>query len=279
MSTPKNQSVLKAFAMLKSFHGPDEWVTSSELSRRAGLPEASGYRLIQTMEQIGAVVRGPRGRYRPGMLLVSLSRNVAIGELLHQASRNILVDLADRLDATVHLGVLEGGMVTYVAKVSTPRAFPANTRLGSQLEAYCSGLGKVLLAALPREQLESFALEGDLVALTPYTITDPVMLLAEIDKVRVQGFALDDREYHSDMRCISVPIRDAEGRTVAAMSASEHASRMTPERQSEVRAVLMQAANLLARKICPSLPPVEDMLRSRARTEPLPDRLAPVHES
>jgi len=63
------------------------------------------------------------------------------------------------------------------------------------------------------------------------------------------------------------------------MSASEHASRMTPERQSEVRAILLQAAGSLARKICPSLPPVEDMLRSRPRPEPLPDSLAPVHES
>ena len=72
MATPRNQSVFKAFAMLKSFRDPGEWLTSSELSRRANLPEASGYRMIQTLEEIGAVVRGPRGRYRPGMLLVSL---------------------------------------------------------------------------------------------------------------------------------------------------------------------------------------------------------------
>lgn len=55
---------MKAFAILKAFHDPEEWVTSCELSRRAKLPEASGYRLIQTLEDIGAVVRGPRGRYR-----------------------------------------------------------------------------------------------------------------------------------------------------------------------------------------------------------------------
>ena len=62
MATPKNYSVMKAFALLKAFHDPDEWLTSCELSRRANLPEASGYRLIQTLEEIGAVVRGPRGR-------------------------------------------------------------------------------------------------------------------------------------------------------------------------------------------------------------------------
>src|SRR5580692_3391909 len=109
MATPKTLSVFKAFAILKAFNGSDDWLTSCELSRRAGLPEASGYRLIQTMEQIGAVVRGPRGRYRPGMLLLSLSRNVSVGELLHEASRSIIAGLAERLNVTVHLGVLEGG--------------------------------------------------------------------------------------------------------------------------------------------------------------------------
>ena len=78
----KNQLVLKAFAVLSCFQRSDEWVTGGELSRRANLPQASGYRLIQTLEKIGAIIRGPRGRYRPGMLLVSLSQNVAIGELL-----------------------------------------------------------------------------------------------------------------------------------------------------------------------------------------------------
>ena len=171
MATPKNHSVMKAFAILKAFHDPEEWVTSSELSRRAGLPEASGYRLIQTLEDIGALVRGPRGRYRPGLLLLSLSHNVTINELLRDASQPLMSELAKRLQLTVHLGVLEQGMVTYVAKLSVPGAFAVHTRVGAQLEAYCSGLGKVLLAALPEQEVDSFVLDGELIALTPYTIT------------------------------------------------------------------------------------------------------------
>ena len=158
MSTPRNQSVIKAFRMLKSFARPDEWLTSSELSRRAGLPEASGYRLIQTLEELGAVVRGPRGRYRPGMLLLSLSRNVDIGNLLHEASQGMIVELARRLDVTLHIGMLEDDMVTYVSKVGTPTSFSSHTQLGAQLEAYCSGLGKVLLAALPEPEARAIHL-------------------------------------------------------------------------------------------------------------------------
>jgi DNA-binding IclR family transcriptional regulator len=252
MATPINQSVLKAFAMLNCFHRPDEWLTNCELSRRAGLPEASGYRLLQTLERVGAVIRGPRGRYRPGMLLVSLSHNVAIGDLLREASREIITELSTRLNLTIHLGILENGMVTYIAKVCTPTSLSVHTRLGSQLEAYCSGLGKVLLAALPPAQLDEVIHEGNLVALTPYTITDRAQLRAELTKVRAIGYAMDDREIRVDMRCLAVPVRDAEGRTVAAMSATDHAERMTEARQADIREALFAAADALGLKIFPS---------------------------
>lgn len=251
MATPKNHSVMKAFAILNAFHDPEEWVTACELSRRAHLPEASGYRLIQTLENLGAVVRGPRGRYRTGLLLVSLSRNVTVSELLRDASRALMTEWSARLNLTLHLGVLEQGMVTYVAKVAPPGAFPVYTKVGGQLEAYCSGLGKVLLAFLPNEQMESVVMDGALVALTPHTITNAQALRAELKCVREQGYALDDRENQADMRCIAVPVLDREGRAVAALSASGDAQRMTQERQLEIRDALFGVAAQLRDKLYP----------------------------
>jgi DNA-binding IclR family transcriptional regulator len=251
MATPKNQSVLKAFRMLQGFHDPAEWLTSCELSRRANIPEASGYRLIQTLEQIGAVVRGSKGRYRPGMLLVSLSHNVAIGDLLREASHKIITDLAYRLDLTIHIGLLEGGMVTYIAKVFTATSLSPHTRLGLQLEAYCSGLGKVLLAALPQDQLDGFIMDGDLVALTPNTITDRTVLRGELEKVRARGYAIDDCEIRADMRCLAVPLHDADRRVVAAISATDSAERMDEFRQTEVLIALQEASRALEYKVFP----------------------------
>lgn len=254
MSTPRNHSVFKAFAMLKSFATPYEWVTSSELSRRAKLPDASGYRLIQTLEELGAVTRGPKGRYRPGMLLVSLSEKVIISDLLHEAGREIVEVVAQRLDATLHVGIFEGGMVTYVTKVSTPNSFVLHTRRGAQLEAYCSGLGKVLLAALPDEDLETFIMEGELVALTPNTIVEPGKLRARLDEVRRDGFAMDDREIRLDMSCLAVPILHPQGRTIAAISATERAEEMTPERVETIRLALQQAAREISARVFPAEP-------------------------
>ncbi|MGI4876971.1 MAG: IclR family transcriptional regulator [Janthinobacterium lividum] len=251
MATPRNQSVIKAFTMLKSFHHSDEWVTSSELSRRAKLPEASGYRLVQTLEDLGAITRGARGRYRPGMLLVSLSQKVIIGDLLCEASHEIIDALSRRLDMTLHIGMFEGGMVTYVTKASTPTSFVLHTRPGAQLEAYCSGLGKVLLAALPVDRLEDYLMEGELVALTPYTVTEPRRLRAQLENVRDQGYAIDDREIRAEMRCIAVPIVDGSGCSIAALSASGSIERMDSDTLEMLRGSLTSAAAAIGHRISP----------------------------
>jgi DNA-binding IclR family transcriptional regulator len=247
----KNNLVRHAFAILQAFRGSEDWLTSRELSQRARLPKSTGHRLILTLEELGAVVRGPHGRYRSGMLLVSLSHNVAIAELLREVSQKIMHELAGRLHLTVHLGALEEGMVTYIAKVSTPSAFPPYTRVGSKLEAYCSGLGKVLLAALRPEQIENFMLDGDLVALTPYTITDRARLCAELEHVRQQGYAVDDREYQANMRCIAVPVYDGEARVVAALSVTAESEKLPPDEQRQISNDLIVAAAQITQRLKP----------------------------
>src|ERR1700755_1823631 len=92
VATPKNYSVIKAFAILRAFEDADGWLSSCELSRRANLPIASGYRLIQTMEDIGIITKGKRGQYRPGMLLLSISRGVRLLDLLRDVGAPILKD-------------------------------------------------------------------------------------------------------------------------------------------------------------------------------------------
>jgi DNA-binding IclR family transcriptional regulator len=243
--------VVKAFHLLQSLRTGNDWLTSAELSRRANLPEASGYRLIQTLEEVGAVVRDPRGRYRPGMLLVALSEGVTADDLLREASYPILRELSARLRTTVHIGVMEEGMVTYLAKVDEAGRDAVLTKVGAQLEAYCTGLGKVLLAGFLDEDLDAFLAEGELVPLTEHTITEPAVLRREIQRIRERGYAIDDREIVPDLRCVAVPIRDGDGETVAALSASDNWTRMGEERQGEVRDLLLAASAAITRKLYP----------------------------
>lgn len=252
MGPVRNNLVRNAFAILQAFRSSDDWLTSRELSQRASLPKSSGHRLILTLEELGAVVRGPHGRYRPGMLLVSLSQTVGIAQLLREAAGRTMQDLAERLDVTVHLGLLEDGMVTYIDKVSAANAFPTPTRVGSTLEAYCSGLGKVLLAALPPDRLENFMLDGELIALTPKTITERSRLCAELERIALQGYAVDDCEYQANLRCIAVPVGDGAGGVLAALSVTGGAAELPAESWQAMHGRLTAASRAIAQRLAPN---------------------------
>lgn len=248
----KNNLVRKTFSILRAFRNSDEWLTSQELSKRVEMPKASCHRLVQTLEEVGAIIRGPHGRYRLGMLLVSLSKKVAFKELLCEIGTPILNDLAVRLDRTIHLGVLENGMVYYVTKVSTPTALQSHAKAGYQLEAYCSGLGKVLLAALQEEQLDSFILDGDLVPLTPNTIVDRAVLRIELQNVRQLGFAIDNGEARPGACCVAVPLHDPDGNVVAAISAFGDDSSVTALTIPSIRDALFETAAIFSGRLYPS---------------------------
>jgi DNA-binding IclR family transcriptional regulator len=245
MATPKNYSVIKAFAILKAFRDAEGWLSGCELSRRANLPQASGYRLIQTMEEIGAITRGKRGQYRPGLLLLSISRTVPWLDLLRDASQPILTDLAVSLDLTAHLAILENGAVTCIGRYCSVTSFPLNPRVGAQLQACSSGLGKVLLAGLDKDEAATFVTGGVPVALAPITLISPLQLSDELEAIRRRGFASNNLEPHVRTQCTAVPVKDSHGRTIAAISASDEASRMTPAREVKIRRALFEAAEEL----------------------------------
>jgi DNA-binding IclR family transcriptional regulator len=252
MATPKNQSVQKAFALLRSFSGPQEWVTNAELSRRTGLSEACAHRLMKTLEEIGAVVRDRRGCYRPGMVLATLSKDVAIGDLIRATSEDRLAALATRLKGVVHVGVLENSMVTYSAKFGEPNGVVIPSRVGAQQDAYCSALGKILLAGLSAPQLEDFLYDGEFVALTPQTITGVDSLRAEISAVRQRGYAVDNKEVFQTICCVGAPVRDPQGNIAAAISFADSSRNYCGTWQDEVAGQLLATADAISRKIFPA---------------------------
>jgi len=237
--------VIKAFAILKAFRDDESWLSGCELSRRANLPQASGYRLIQTMEEIGVITRGKRGQYRPGLLLRSISRGVPWLDLLRDAGQPILTNLAVSLDLTAHLAILENGAATCIGRYCSVTSFPLNPRIGAQLQACSSGLGKVLLAGLNRDEAATFITGSVPVTPTSVAITAPNRMSEELDAVRNRGFAFDNPESHVRTRCTAVPVKDSDGRTIAAISATDEASRMTSSREVKIRQALFEGAAAL----------------------------------
>ena len=254
MATPRIQSVDRAFSLLACIARRGGSESLPTIAAQCGLSVATTHRLLATMESLGAVIHTSPGKYRIGMGVVELGRHASLDGLLAAAGEASLRRITQTITPTAHLGVLDSEfMVTYLGK-STMRGHPLPTRIGSKLEAYCSGLGKVLLAALPQTQIDAFLAEGPFIALTERTIIETGPLANELLKVRAQGFAIDDCELFDDLRCVAVPIRDANGHTVAALSGSAPASRMPHESVASVAAELNRHACEIGRKLYPPQP-------------------------
>jgi DNA-binding IclR family transcriptional regulator len=179
-----------------------------ELAGDLGLSRSTLYRLAGTLQEFGLITRHARGYYGVGLPLTARLQGLTVASRLAQLSRPPLQSLADECGSTAHLGVLEDGMVTYVVKVVDKNAGPGAvfTRENAQLEAYCSAIGKVLLAWLPEAERDRYLAAGPFVPLTSRTITDSGALRDCLNDVRRDGFAQDDGEVADDLFCLAVPV-------------------------------------------------------------------------
>lgn len=172
------------------------------------LPRSTLYRLTAALAQAGLVARVKPGHFTVGIGLLETLRGVTANSRMAEVSRPLLQSLAAQCGATAHLGVLENDMVTYLVKASAgaPSDAVAFTQENAQLEAYCSGIGKVLLAWLPRGERETYLAGGNFVALTSRTITQPGRLRQHLKAVRAGLFARDDGEVADTLYCLAVPL-------------------------------------------------------------------------
>jgi DNA-binding IclR family transcriptional regulator len=194
----------------------------THLAADLALPRSTLYRLTGRLRANGLITRSARGHYDIGLPLLEDLRGATPAGQLAKLSRPGLQRLADATQATAHLGVLEDGMVTYLVKAIGKNADAAAvfTRENAQLEAYCSGIGKVLLAWQKPEDRERYLAAGPFVKLTERTISDPDTLRECLRTVRANGFAKDDGEAADDLFCLAVPVRLADDAVRAAISIS-----------------------------------------------------------
>lgn len=263
MATPRIQSVDRAFSLLACIarHGGRESLPT--MAAQCGLSVATAHRLLTTMESLGAVIHTAPGEYRIGMGVIELSRCASQEGLLAAAAEPTLRRITQTLSPTAHLGVLDQEfMVTYIAKANK-RGHPVPTHIGSKLEAYCSGLGKVLLAALSQPARASYLAEGPFIALTGRTIIDIAALERELCQVSRQGYAVDDCELMDDLRCVAVPIHDRTGNVMAALSASSPARDLPRSGVPAVARELRRHAAAIGAKLYPEPVPFVPQLARR----------------
>lgn len=237
--TPQIAALGRTLAMLEAVVADGGARGVAALAREQGIPVATAHRQVATLVAEGYLTRLESGRHIAGPRLLGLAARIDQKAMVTAAAAPVLKRLAHNLRCVVQLGTFEQDMVTYRIKAGRG-AGALFTRTGMQLEAYCSGMGKVLLAHLPDAEREAYLATGPFVALTPQTITDPAALRTELAEVRTRDFALDRGEIAEGLRCLAVPVRGPDGRVIAAASASRADGRTKDD--AAVLALLREAA-------------------------------------
>jgi DNA-binding IclR family transcriptional regulator len=242
------QSVRRALFALEliSEHGE---LGVTELGRKLDVHKATASRLIATLAERGFVERDPlTEKYRLGYGLISLAGAAVGGNDLVRAARPILDELAERTTETVNLGVLTGDSVVYVDQITGTRAIVSVSWVGRRTPLHCTSNGKVILAFSTEVERERL-LRSPLTKLTPKTITDVRKLRAQLEEIRVRGYAQTMEELEEGLNAVSAPVRGMNGELVAALSVSGPAFRMRPVDLPRVGKLTAEAARAISRRL------------------------------
>ena len=245
--TPRISSVKRSLVMLETVIADGGRSGVAQLARQAGMPMATAHRQVTTLVAEGYLRPSGGGRHVAGPRLLGLLHRLDERQIIANVAAPVLHELAARVRSVVQLGTFENDMVTY--RIKTGRGATALfTRVGMQLEAYCSGMGKVLLAHLPEAEREVYLAGGPFVPLTARTIVDPARLRLELDAVKLQGYAIDDEEIAPGLRCMAVPLRSGDGKVQAAISVSQAVSSRHRVDDARLLALLIEAAQTIERQ-------------------------------
>jgi len=226
--------------------GPDrERLSLSEVARATGLTRAATRRFLLTLVKLGYVRNdGREFSLRPRVLELGYAYLSGLG--MPEVAAPHLEELVAHVRESSSISVLDGHHIVYVARVSTKRIMTVSISVGTRFPAYATSMGRVLLAGMSDNDLDSYLAEADLAPITDRTVTDPARLKETVGDVRRHGYAIVDQELEEGLRAIAVPIHGAGGAVTAAINVSAHASRVS---MAAMRADLLPQLQETARRI------------------------------
>jgi IclR family pca regulon transcriptional regulator len=219
-SKNKVQSLAKGFRVLEAFTSQEPEVTMAEVARRAGMDNATAFRLLNTLVEIGYVERVPDTRkFRLTLKVLDLGFNAIARSDLRTHARPILRSLVGEINEAASIGVLDGADVIYVERIQAGLArLGVDIRIGNRVPAYSSAIGHAILAWLPQPAQISILQSQPRKQLTATTKTDLNELLARLEQVKQRGYAVSDQETVSGLYVIAAPILDTDGIPLAGLS-------------------------------------------------------------
>jgi len=219
---PKNvvQSLAKGFRVLEAFSPAEPELTMAEVARRAGVDNATAFRLLNTLVMLGYVARTPGGRgFRLSLKVLDLGFNAIARMELRERVRPVLRSLVGEVNEAASVAVLDGAEMVYIERVQAGMVrLGVDVRVGSRIPAYCSAVGMAVLAWLPKSEQTRIIGLMPRVKLTERTVTDVKEIAARLAKVHKAGYVLADQEITSGLRALAAPVLDVDSHPIAAVS-------------------------------------------------------------
>ena len=243
------RAVERVCSVLNLLQESPDGVSLMEVAAATGLPKASAFRYLWTLESHRYVERDrATGLYRFGLAFLPLQAR-QLG-LLRQRALPHMEKLRDEYGETVNLGLLDGNRVIYLEIVESPKSVRLAARPGDRDALHSTALGKAIASSLPAARVRDILAAEGMPAATPKTITDPAVYLRELQVVRREGYALDNGENEPDGRCVAVPVSSLG--LPAALSLSAPAARLPLRRVSEVATALAHTASRIGAELRPA---------------------------
>ncbi len=252
------QSLLTSIDVLDCFSREEQNLGISEISRKLGLNKSRVHRILLTLEQRSIVVKNPDTmKYRLGLKLFQLGYLVEEQLEIRHYAHPFMQNLALETKETINLNVLYNGRRMSVKKIESPHEIRQAVELGKSLPIHSGAPGKVLMAYLPDDSLTGLLEDKKLITMGPNTITDREDLLAELSKVRKQGYSISFEETYLGAVSIAAPVRDFSGSVIAALSVTGPVSRFTDVNIRRFIPLVIGAANSISTALGYSLETVK----------------------
>ena len=220
-------SLARGLAVLQAFSNRRRHLTISQLSERTGLSRAAVRRCLYTLEKLGFAESDDRRHFFLRPRVLALGHSYLSSMPLATAAQPVLEHLSHLLHESCSIATLDGQDVVYVARANVTRIMSIDLGVGSRLPAFCTSMGRVLLAHLPADELEAYLAELRFIRLTDRTVTSMEKLRQILRTVRSNGHAIVDQELELGLRSMAVPIPGPGGMPAAALNVGTHVQRVS----------------------------------------------------
>lgn len=243
-------SSMKALQLLVALAESEGEVPLAKLSAITGIPASSTHRILQEMQHCGFVIKDEAKKcYRVGFEARLLALQLQKTNFLYEASKAEMTYLNDLSLETVHLIGEEDREGVYLAKLGAKNSVGLHSAVGKRIPLHCTSGGKALLAWKSEAWLKNYLEHTELTRYTPKTICDAESLRRELEVIRIQGYAVDNHEHHTDVVCIAAPVFDVDNQAVAAIGIAAPDYRFSLEKALSYAQELLRCAAQVTEKL------------------------------